>query len=364
MAESDKAGRLRGLPGIVWRLLTLVVAGAIVYLFATEWDRWDGEPGAQTTNDAYLQTDLTPLVAKVPGYVSDVPVQDFDRVRAGQVIARIVDNDYRATLAQAEANVELAKAQIGTLRAQRALQNANIEAAQALVAATEATYAQSGRDLARASALLASGSGSTEAVEKARTAHAQLQAQRDQVQAQAAAAQKQAMVLDSQIIQANAAYVAQVANREIARINLGYTVIRAPADGVISQRQVFKGQYLGVGGLVATLAALPHVWVLANYRETQLTHVMVGQQADIRVDTFPSHVLHGHVLAMAPASGAQFALLPPDNATGNFTKIVQRFTVKIAIDDADGLADRLRPGMSVVTSIDARDGSSASGTAP
>ncbi|HZZ31519.1 MAG TPA: efflux RND transporter periplasmic adaptor subunit, partial [Phenylobacterium sp.] len=115
-------------------------------------------------------------------------------------------------------------------------------------------------------------------------------------------------------------------------------------------------QYVGVGGQITTLTPLPHVWVIANYKETQLTHMAAGQRAEVRVDTFPGHTLKGHVLAFAPGSGAQFALLPPDNATGNFTKVVQRIAVKIAIDDADGLAERLRPGMSVVAKVDARDG--------
>jgi membrane fusion protein (multidrug efflux system) len=123
---------------------------------------------------------------------------------------------------------------------------------------------------------------------------------------------------------------------------------------VLSQRQVRPGQFVGVGGQVTTLTPLPRLWVIANYRETQLTHMEAGDPARITVDTFPGHTLKGHVLALAPGSGAQFALLPPDNATGNFTKVVQRIAVKIVIDDADGLADRLRAGMSVVARVDAR----------
>jgi membrane fusion protein (multidrug efflux system) len=147
---------------------------------------------------------------------------------------------------------------------------------------------------------------------------------------------------------------AQQSGLRLAQINLGYTRILAPQDGVLGQRQVKPGQYVGVGGQITTLTPLPHVWVIANYKETQLTHMAVGEQAEITVDTFPDHRLRGHVLAFAPGSGAQFALLPPDNATGNFTKVVQRIAVKIAIDDADGLTDLLRPGMSVVARVDTR----------
>ena len=140
------------------------------------------------------------------------------------------------------------------------------------------------------------------------------------------------------------------------RLNVGYSTITAPQDGVIGPRQVKPGQLVGVGSQITTLTPLPNVWVIANYKETQLTHMAVGQKAEITVDTFPGHTLRGHVLAFAPASGAVFALLPPDNATGNFTKIVQRIAVKIVIDDADGLADRLVPGMSVEAKVNARDG--------
>ncbi len=161
-------------------------------------------------------------------------------------------------------------------------------------------------------------------------------------------------MLAAQQGQAEAAVAAQRANLETARINLGYTRILAPQDGVLGQRQVRPGQYVGVGGQITSLTPLPRVWVIANYKETQLTHMAVGERAEIRVDTFPGKVLQGHVLAFAPGSGAQFALLPPDNATGNFTKVVQRIAVKIAIDDSAGLADRLRPGMSVVTRVEAR----------
>jgi membrane fusion protein (multidrug efflux system) len=126
----------------------------------------------------------------------------------------------------------------------------------------------------------------------------------------------------------------------------------APSDGVLGQRQIKPGQFVGVGGQITSLTPLPRVWVIANYKETQLTHMAIGQPADVRVDTFPDHVLRGHVVAMAPGAGSQFALLPPDNATGNFTKVVQRVAVKIAIDDADGLAGQLRPGMSVIARVD------------
>jgi membrane fusion protein (multidrug efflux system) len=343
-------------PEVLWRALVFIVALGILIVVTTRWNRWQGRAGWQSTDDAYLQADFTPIAAKVAGYVREAPVQDFERVRAGQLLAQIVDDDYRATVAQAQAAVGAATAQAQALKAQQALQDANIQAAKAVVEATTATLDQNTRDLTRQQRLLETGSSSTEATEKLRTSRAQVTAQLAQNRAQAEAAARQLGVLAAQQAQAEAALAGQEANLQLAKINLGYTRIVAPQDGVIGQRQVKPGQFVGVGGQITSLTPLPHVWVIANYKETQLTHMAVGEKAEIRVDTYPGRVLRGHVLAFAPGSGAQFALLPPDNATGNFTKVVQRVAVKIAIDDAAGLADRLRPGLSVVARVDARDG--------
>jgi membrane fusion protein (multidrug efflux system) len=339
---------------VVWRTVIFVVAVAVLVVISTRWNRWEGDARWQSTDDAYLQADLTPISAKVSGYVRALPVQDFERVRAGQLLAEIVDDDYRAAVAQINAAIAAAVAQVEALKAQRSLQDANVHAAKATVDSIEANVEQNSRDLARQERLLKTGSSSTEAGEKLNTVHAQLTAQLDQARAQHSAAARQLDVLAAQHAQAEAAVAAQRAGLQIAQLNLSYTRIVAPQDGVIGQRQVKPGQFVGVGGQVTSLTPLPNVWVIANYKETQLTHMRVGAPADIAVDTFPGHRLHGHVLAFAPGAGSQFALLPPDNATGNFTKVVQRIAVKIAIDDSDGLIDQLRPGMSVVARIDTR----------
>jgi membrane fusion protein, multidrug efflux system len=339
-----------------WRILIFIVAVGIIIVVSTNWTRWEGGAGWQATNDAYLQADLTPIAAKVAGYVRELPIQDFEHVHKGQVLAQLVDDDYRAAAAQVEAGVATAEAQARALKAQHALQLANVEAAHAVVAFATASFEQNGRDLTRQRRLLETGSSSTEASEKLATAHAQLQAQLMQNRALALAAERQLSVLEAQIAQSEATIAAQRAALDAAKLNVGYTTITATQDGVIGQRQVKPGQLVGVGSQITTLTPLPNVWVIANYKETQLTHMAVGQKAEITVDTFPGHQLRGHVLAFSPASGAVFALLPPDNATGNFTKIVQRIAVKIVIDDADGLADRLVPGMSVEAKVNARDG--------
>jgi membrane fusion protein (multidrug efflux system) len=357
--EGQAARRWRfHIPGPVWRTSSFVLAALVLYVFVVEWNRWEGDARWQTTDDAYLQTDITSLSAQVAGYVQTVPVQDYDTVQAGQLIARIDDAPYRAAVNQAQADVAAAQAQIEQVQAQLPLLQANLRAAQAAAEVTAAALAQSGRDVARTQRLFQGGSASIQDVEKVQTQNRQLTAQLAQNRAQADAVARQIDLLAAQLDSAKATLAARQAALETAQINLGYTRIVAPNDGEIGLRQVFAGQFIAAGTQVATLAALPRVWVLANYKETQLTHVRPGQAADVTVDTFPGHTLRGHVVAISPASGAQLSLLPPDNATGNFTKIVQRITVKIAIDDADGLTGLLRPGMSAVPSIDTESGSS------
>lgn len=335
-----------------WRILVFIVAIGMVV--SINWTRWEGGAGWQRTNDAYLQSDLTPISSKVAGYLRELPIQDYERVHKGQVLAQLVDDNYRAAVAQTQASLESAGAQSQALKAQRELQLANVEAARAVVAATSASAEQNSRDLARQRRLLETGSSSTEAGEKLETSRARLTAQLAQNRAQARAAERQLPVLAVQIAQSEAAIAAAAAALGIAKLNLSYTTITATQDGVVGLRQVKPGQLVGVGTEITTLTPLPNVWMIANYKETQLTHMAVGQKAQITVDTFPGHTLKGHVQAFAPASGAEFALLPPDNATGNFTKIVQRVAVKIIIDDADTLMDRLLPGMSVEARVDAR----------
>jgi membrane fusion protein, multidrug efflux system len=338
-----------------WRILVFIVAIAIIVVVTGNWNRWEGRQGWQSTDDAYLQSDLTPIAAKVTGYVRELPIQDYERVRQGQVLARVVDIDYRAAVDETQARILSVVAQGQALQAQRQLQLANVQAARAVIAATAAAWQQNGRDLARQGKLLRTGSSSTEAREKLQTLHTQLQAQVAESRAHETAAESELAVLQAQLKENAAALTAARAALASANLNLQYTTITAPQDGVLGQRQVKPGELVGIGTQITTLTPLPKVWVIANYKETQLTHMAVGQRARIRIDTFPGHTLRGHVQAFAPASGAEFSLLPPDNATGNFTKVVQRISVKIVIDDADGLADRLVPGMSVIASVYAVD---------
>jgi membrane fusion protein (multidrug efflux system) len=337
------------LPSSLAAALAVVLAVGVT----TNWDRWIGAAGRQWTDDAYLQADLTPLSAQVAGPVLSVPVEDFARVKAGDLLVQIDPAPFRATLAQAEANVDGAGAAIRNLDAQEHLQDANIAAAEAQVQGVQATELRNELEARRQHALLATRiAGTEQLVEQADAAWKQSEAQTAQANAAVEAAKRQLEVLRSQQAQLEANLKAAQAIRDLAQINLGYTQIAAPIDGMVSQRRVFAGQYVGVGTQVISVVPLAHIYIIANYKETQLTHLLIGQPATIRVDTFSTQTLRGHVVGWSPATGAQFALLPPDNATGNFTKVVQRIPVKILIDDDAGIGGQLRPGMSVEATVD------------
>jgi membrane fusion protein (multidrug efflux system) len=345
------------LSGVVFRLFVLLLVAGLILVVAEEWDWWVGSAVLQSTDDAYLHADLTPLAAKVPGYVRRVNVADFQRVKAGEVLVEIVDDDYRAELEQAEANVAAAEAAIQNIEQQKLLQAALIQQAEATIQAAEADVTRYHLEAVRQQTLLTGGlAGTRQLVEQAddneKRAQATLVLDRAQLQQQ----RQQINVLDSQSKQALATLSAQKAARDLANINLGYTRIVSPVDGMVGQRLVFPGQYLSVGTQVISVAPLPDIWVVANYKETQMTNIRVGQTARVTVDAFPGAVLHGRVDSWSPASGAQFSLLPPDNATGNFTKVVQRIPVKITLEPDPVLGDLLRPGMSVIATIDTRSG--------
>jgi membrane fusion protein (multidrug efflux system) len=326
------------------------------------WHGWVGRAGAQWTDDAYLQADLTPLSAQVAGRIVAVNVEDFTWVKTDQVLVQIDDAPFRAQLAQADANVAAAKAAIDNLGAQESLQETNIAAAEAQLQGAQATERRNELEDQRQRTLILSRiAGTEQAVEQADAAYKLSHAQEAQAEAAVEGAKRQLDVQKSEeaLLQAN--LKAAEAALDLGVINLGYTKITAPTDGMVSQRRVYPGQFVAIGAQVISVVPLPHLYVIANYKETQLTHLTIGQPATIRVDTFATPILRGHVIGWSPATGSQFALLPPDNATGNFTKVVQRVPVKVAIDNDAGLGERLRPGMSVEATIDtaAQPGSDA-----
>jgi membrane fusion protein (multidrug efflux system) len=336
------------------RLFILILIGALIVVVTREWNWWVSSSVLQSTDDAYLQADTTPLAAKVPGYVSRVPVQDFQRVHGGDVLVEIVDDDYRAQVDQAQANVAAAGAAIENIEQQKRLQETLIKQAEAEIAASEADVTRYHLETVRQQNLLADKyAGTPQLVEQAVDNEKRATSSLALNQAKLDQQRQQLNVLQSQKAQAVAALEGQKATLNLASINLGYTRIVAPVDGMVSERLVRAGQYLSVGTQVISLVPLPNVWVIANYKETQMTNIRIGQKARVTVDAFPGKLLHGQVDSWSPASGAEFALLPPDNATGNFTKVVQRIPVKIVLDhDPTVLADLLRPGMSVIATID------------
>jgi membrane fusion protein (multidrug efflux system) len=335
------------------RTFIVVLAILLLAVVAADWNLWIGTSVLQTTDDAYLQADITPLAAKSPGYVRSVPVQDFQKVKAGDLLVEIVDDDYQAQLDQAQANVETAQAAIDNIEQQKVLQQALVQQAEATIEATQADLTRYHLETVRQQNLLVTKyAGTEQLVEQAVDNEKHTKAVLALNQAQLAQQRQQLNVLDSQEKQANAALKAQRAARDLAKIALGYTRITAPVDGMVSERQVRPGQYVSVGTEVISLVPLPNIWAVANYKETQMTRIRLGQPARVTVDAFPGVLLHGHVDSWSPASGAEFSLLPPDNATGNFTKVVQRIPVKIVLDRDPSLGDLLRPGMSVIATID------------
>jgi membrane fusion protein (multidrug efflux system) len=333
------------------RLTVLVAAAIIVVLFATQWDHWVGLAVRQVTDDAYVRGDITPLSAKVEGYVRRVAVDDFERVKEGDLLVEIEDDDYRARAAQAEADLLGAKAAIENLKARKAAQHAQVAEAEDAIKATQADVERTRLEAARQRTLLATTFGTRQRVEQADAAAERFSATLARNEAELDAQRSQLAVLDTQEAQLRADVKAKQAALDLAKINLGYTRILAPVSGMVSERDVRDGQYVHAGSQVISVVPLDNVWVLANYKETQLTHVAIGQRAEIRVDTFPGVVITAIVDSIAPASGAQFSLLPPDNATGNFTKVVQRIPVKLRIAPDNPLSGKLRPGMSVIATI-------------
>jgi membrane fusion protein (multidrug efflux system) len=332
-------------------VIVIVLALAILGLVATQWDRWVGLGTEQTTDDAYIHGDITPLSAQVDGYVKRVAIDDFDRVKQGDLLVEIDDSDYKARVAQAQAELDGAEAAIENIKARKAAQKAAVDEARDAVAATQADVVRANQEAERQRSLYATTYGTAQKVEQTTADAKRFAATFARDQAAAEAQQRDLAVLDTQESELRAAAKAKAAALDLAKINLGYTRITAPVAGEVSERGVRAGQYVHAGSQVISVVPLDNVWVIANYKETQLTHVAIGQRAVIRVDTFPGYAIGAMVESIAPASGSQFSLLPPDNATGNFTKVVQRIPVKLRIGPDNPLAGHLRPGMSVEATI-------------
>ena len=405
--ETPKVGNWsKRLKSWVVPVTIMAMALALVLLLSSSWTTWASERAKQTTDDAYVRADLTPLSTKVAGLVAEMKVADYQAVKAGDLLVRLRDDDFRAQVLQAEAAVTASESALVNNQRQKELQDARIlqaqtgiEAAEADIAAaeagieaansaianarsglaaTQADVQRTGLERKRQEALVATESATRQKLEQVVADEERFRAQLSSREAEISAAtaqlasrradlnrakaklentrteleaqKRQRSVLDSQEQMLRADIGVKRAALLLSRTNLDYTRIVAPEDGIVGERKVRAGQLVSPGTQVISLVE-QREWVQANYKEDQLRYIRPGDPAEIRVDAFPGIVWKGKVEQISPASGSQFALLPPDNATGNFTKVTQRVPVKILLDDRNDKNERLRPGLSVVATI-------------
>jgi membrane fusion protein, multidrug efflux system len=334
------------------RVIFLIGMAWLVWYVAGHWNRWTGAARLEATNDAYTSGDVTPLAAHVSGYITTVAVNDYQTVHKDDLIAIIDPSDYEAQLALAQANLSAAQATLADVANQRDVQRALIRQAGANIDASDADVKRYELEAVRQHELLDNGNGTPQRVEQADDNSKRAIAQRTLNEAQLDQQKVLLAGLDIKEKQIQAQIQAHEAQVKLASDNLRYTRIVSPADGLVGLRQVRPGQFVNIGTQVIAMVPLPNIWVIANYKETQMTHVRIGQPARVTVDAFPDLILSGHVESWSPGTGSTFALLPPDNATGNFTKVVQRVPVKIVLDKDPALGTLVRPGMSVEATID------------
>ena len=384
----------------------LLAAALLIVLVTANWNAWTADRPTQETDDAYLRADLTPLSTKAAGLVAKVAVSDYQPVKSGDLLIQLRDDDFQAQVREAEASLAAAQnglvhnnrqkqlqdakiteaddgvhaAEADTAAAEAGIEaaNATISGAKSGIAAVQADVERTGKERRRQEALIATESTTPQKLEQAVAEEERLRSQLAARQADLATAsaqlasrkadlaraearfqssrsareveKRQRAVFDSQELQLRSEVNLRKAGLALAQTNLGYTRILAPENGIVSERLVRPGQLVSPGTQVISLVQ-SDVWVQANYKETQLPRIRSGDFAEIRVDGVPGTIFKGRVDQVAPASGSQFALLPPDNATGNFTKVVQRVPVKIVLDPNQNGGGRLRPGLSVIAAV-------------
>lgn len=307
--------------------------------------------GAQTTDDAFVDADFSVVAPRVAGQIATISVEDNQLVRKGQLLAQIDDRNYRAALASADADVAMAQAAAANVAASIVEQQAVIDQASASLAAARANHAFARADFARYTDLAQHGAGSQQNAQQARAHIDASQADVRRCEATLAAARQRVTVLQAEHRRAAAALDRAQAARDTAQLNLEWTHIVAPIDGMVGRRSVREGAWVNAGTPLLAVVPLQRAYVVANFQETQLTNARPGQSAEVTVDTLPGVVLRGTVDSVSPATGVTFAAIAPDNATGNFTKVVQRIPVKIVLQPGQAALERLRVGMSVEATI-------------
>lgn len=348
--EKQSSARTRGYSRLFVPMTVVGVVGVLVAISSARWDLWQAGANVQTTDNAYIRAELSRLSARVAGNVSRVAVDDFDRVKKGQLLVEIEPADYRAKQMQARAALDYAVAQLVNLANQKDLQRAAIRQADAQKTVADENAALAKQEADRQAALLRSGSGTQQKNDQAQTQARSTTATAEAADAAVNSAKAQFEVITGQEAQLVANVDSAKAQLQTADLSVDYTKITAPFDGVVSERQVHVGDYVTVGSNAITIIPLPQVYVIANFKETQLSRMKEQQPVTLTVDALPDQTFKGRLSRLSPGAGSQFALLPADNATGNFTKVVQRVPVRIDFDKNIDLG-QLRPGMSAVVSV-------------
>ncbi|MCV0429461.1 MAG: HlyD family secretion protein [Roseibium sp.] len=340
---------LKRLTKWTFAFLILTAVGLLALFFGR--DYWTNGRFLEVTDNAYVRSDIVAIAPKVPGYIIEVSVRDNQPVQAGDILFRIDREDHEARLAQSSASLRAARAAKVSLAKERKLQQALIEEAKAGLAAAKAEATRTRRDRKRADNLVNKGWATEQRHDTAVALQVRAQAAVDQAQARLAAREQRLAVIDTETVRLEASIEQAFAQLKLAEIALNNTVVRAPLSGIVGNRHVEVGHYAQPGAPLLSLVATDHIWVVANFKETQLSRIEPGQKVKIQVDTFGDREISGLVDSLAPASGAEFSLLPPDNATGNFVRVVQRIPVKILLDKESTAPDTLRPGMSARVAV-------------
>jgi membrane fusion protein, multidrug efflux system len=343
-------------PGLSRKHVLLIAVGAAFVGAAVwlGWYWWTKGRFIESTDDAYVGGEVTTLSSKVAGFIETVAVTDNQPVKAGELLVKLDDRDYRAQFARAQASVATQQASLANIEANYRLQQAIIEQADAEIDATTAEFKRAQDDRDRYRALSKVQGASVQRIQQAEADYEKALAAERKARAGRDAAGRQLDVIDTQKRQAQAAIEQANADRDLAQLNLGYTELRSPIDGVVGNRSARVGAYATVGLQLLAVVPARGLWVDANFKESQLARMREGQPAEVTADVLPGESFRGRVASLAPATGAQFSVIPPENATGNFTKIVQRVPVRIRLEDDAAEIGRLRPGLSVVVHVDER----------
>lgn len=344
-------------------VIAAVLLGALAFGGYEGYHWWTEGRFMVSTEDAYVQADITILSAKVSGYVSSVAVANNQNIKAGDLIAKIEDGDYRLALQSAKDKLDTQQSAIERIGRQIEAGRASVAQAEAQIASAQAGFERAQSDYSRQQQLARSDYTSRAALENAKAARDQADAAVKSAEAAVAAAKANVDVLAAQQNEARRVAAELQTGVEKAERDLSFTEIRAPVDGVIGNKAVEVGTFVQPGARLAALVPLTSVHVDANFKETQLSSLKVGQKVKIEVDAFPDADITGTVESVSPASGAVFSLLPPENATGNFTKIVQRVPVRVAVSQDVAQKGLLRPGLSVVVDVDTRTSAASDQTA-